>query len=85
RRPPGRGWQRLQVWLPPLALLLLWQSASSAEWVDPAILASPLEVARATWSGALDGSLPGATGRAAGRRGNPGRRPAGGRRACASG
>ncbi|MGV8783679.1 ABC transporter permease, partial [Pseudomonas aeruginosa] len=42
------------------ALLLLWQSASSAEWVDPAILASPLEVARATWSGALDGSLPGA-------------------------
>ena len=60
RRPPGRGWQRLQVWLPPLALLLLWQSASSAEWVDPAILASPLEVARATWSGALDGSLPGA-------------------------
>lgn len=60
RRPPGRGWRRLQVWLPPLALLLLWQSASSAEWVDPAILASPLEVARATWSGALDGSLPGA-------------------------
>ncbi|MCO1695902.1 ABC transporter permease [Pseudomonas aeruginosa] len=60
RRPPGRGWQRLQVWLPPLALLLLWQSASSAEWVNPAILASPLEVARATWSGALDGSLPGA-------------------------
>ncbi|MFX9947015.1 hypothetical protein ABTP75_20265, partial [Acinetobacter baumannii] len=46
--------------VPPLALLLLWQSASSAEWVDPAILASPLEVARATWSGALDGSLPGA-------------------------
>ncbi|MGC3194758.1 ABC transporter permease, partial [Pseudomonas aeruginosa] len=31
-----------------------------AEWVDPAILASPLEVARASWSGALDGSLPGA-------------------------
>nr|CAA88423.1 ABC-type transporter, putative membrane subunit [Pseudomonas aeruginosa PAO1] len=58
--PAGTRLAALQVWLPPLALLLLWQSASSAEWVDPAILASPLEVARATWSGALDGSLPGA-------------------------
>jgi len=48
RVPAGRGWQRLQAWYLPLALLGLWQLTCSAGWVDANILASPLQVARAT-------------------------------------
>jgi len=54
----GQGWQRLQPWLLPLALVGLWQAASVGQWVDPAILASPAVVVEATWHGLLDGSLP---------------------------
>ncbi|WP_370600435.1 ABC transporter permease [Pseudomonas nitroreducens] len=60
RSARGHGWQRLQPWLLPLALLALWQAASAFDWVDPAILASPASVAVALWQGLLDGSLPGA-------------------------
>src|SRR5690606_26091824 len=57
RRRPQQGWQRLQaLWLP-LALLALWQAAVSLRGVDAAILASPLDALRATWSGLVDGSL----------------------------
>ncbi|HSC83906.1 MAG TPA: ABC transporter permease subunit [Pseudomonas sp.] len=57
RAPAGRSWQHLQAWLLPLALTGLWQLVSSAQWVDGNILASPLAVLQATWSGLADGSL----------------------------
>ncbi|KAF1067718.1 MAG: putative aliphatic sulfonates transport permease protein SsuC [Pseudomonas citronellolis] len=60
RSPAGRGWQRLQSGLLPLALIGIWQAASSLHWVDAAILASPWEVLRAAGQGLLDGTLSGA-------------------------
>ncbi|MBD9415608.1 ABC transporter permease subunit [Pseudomonas sp. PDM16] len=57
RVPSGRGWQRLQAWYLPLALLGLWQLTCSAGWVDANILASPAQVAQATWQGLADGTL----------------------------
>lgn len=57
RSGAGQGWERLQPWLLPLALLAIWQVASSLEWVEPAILASPASVAVALWDGLLDNSL----------------------------
>lgn len=53
----GRGWQRLQACYLPLALLGLWQLTCSAGWVDANILASPAQVAQATWQGLADGTL----------------------------
>ncbi len=58
RGPRYQGWQRLQPWLLPLTLLVLWQLASELQWVDGNILASPLAVLHGTWNGLLDGSLP---------------------------
>ena len=57
RGPRYQGWQRLQPWLLPLALLALWQVASDQQWVDPNILPSPLAVLATTGNGLLDGSL----------------------------
>ncbi|WP_137970987.1 ABC transporter permease [Pseudomonas sp. F(2018)] len=57
RAAAGRGWQRLQPWYLPLALLGLWQLTCSAGWVDANILASPAQVAQATWLGLVDRSL----------------------------
>ncbi|MFK8401535.1 ABC transporter permease [Pseudomonas sp. BGr12] len=57
RSTAGQGWERLQPWLLPLALLAIWQAASALQWVDPAILASPASVAVALWQGLLDSSL----------------------------
>lgn len=41
RGPRYQGWQRLQPWLLPLALLALWQLASERQWLDANILPSP--------------------------------------------
>ncbi|MFJ2691195.1 ABC transporter permease [Pseudomonas sp. NPDC087336] len=57
RGPKYQGWQRLQPWLLPLALLLVWQLATNQQWVDANILVSPLVVLATTWSGLLDGTL----------------------------
>ncbi|WCM51599.1 ABC transporter permease [Pseudomonas sp. WJP1] len=57
RGPKYQGWQRLQPWLLPLALLLVWQLATNQQWVDANILVSPLAVLETTWSGLLDGTL----------------------------
>ncbi|WP_447801748.1 ABC transporter permease [Pseudomonas serbica] len=57
RGPKYQGWQRLQPWLLPLALLLLWQLATNQQWVDANILISPLTVLETTWNGLLDGTL----------------------------
>jgi sulfonate transport system permease protein len=37
----GRGWRR---WISPIAIVLLWQLASNAGWLDPRTLAPPSEV-----------------------------------------
>ncbi len=63
----ARGLDRLTPWLLPAALLVLWQAASQLQWVDPAILASPLAVLHTTWAGLLDGSLLTAMGLSLGR------------------
>ncbi|MNO85682.1 putative aliphatic sulfonates transport permease protein SsuC [compost metagenome] len=60
RRPGGHGWQRVQPWLLPLALLVLWQLASQWRWLDENILVAPASVLLTAWHGVLDGSLPAA-------------------------
>ncbi|ROL76889.1 ABC transporter permease [Pseudomonas protegens] len=67
RGPRYAGWQRLQPWLLPLALLALWQVASDRQWVDANILVSPLAVLNTTVDGLLDGSLLGGMGLSLGR------------------
>ena len=67
RNSSGAGWQRLQPWLLPLALLGVWQASVSLQWIDPNILAAPWSVLQATWQGVLDGSLPDAMARSLGR------------------
>lgn len=62
RGPRYQGWQRLQPWLLPLALLAVWQWASTEQWVDANILPSPLAVLATTFDGLLDGSLLGGLG-----------------------
>lgn len=57
RGPRYVGWQRLQAWLLPLALLALWQWATERHWVDANILVSPWQVLQTTWAGLRDGSL----------------------------
>lgn len=37
----GRGWRR---WISPIAIVLLWQVASNAGWLDPRTLAPPSDV-----------------------------------------
>jgi sulfonate transport system permease protein len=57
RVEPGQGWQRLQPWLLPAALLLLWQVSGHWQWIDSNLIATPLQVFTATWQGLADGSL----------------------------
>jgi sulfonate transport system permease protein len=67
RSPIGHGWQRLEPWLLPLALLTLWQASAYWHWIDANILAAPLGVLQTTWQGIADGSLVSATARSLGR------------------
>ncbi|WP_454255029.1 ABC transporter permease [Pseudomonas sp. Marseille-Q8238] len=67
RGPGGQGWQRVQPWLLPAALLVLWQLSTQLHWIDSNILAAPLSVLHATWLGLLDGSLLDAMARSLGR------------------
>ena len=57
RGPRYHGWQRLQPWLLPLALLALWQLASDRQWVDANLLASPWAVLHTAIQGLVDGTL----------------------------
>ena len=57
RGPRYQGWQRLQPWLLPIALLTLWQVATDRQWVDANILVSPWTVLQTTARGLLDGTL----------------------------
>ncbi|MGY4531919.1 sulfonate transport system permease protein [Pseudomonas sp. TE3786] len=62
RRPLGQGWQRLQPWFLPLAIVAFWQLTSQMQWVDSNILVSPWQVLLSTYEGFSDGSLPRAMG-----------------------
>ncbi|KJH76818.1 ABC transporter permease [Pseudomonas sp. ES3-33] len=57
RGPRYQGWQRLQPWLLPFALVALWQLTTEQQWVDANILVSPLAVLATTVKGLLDGTL----------------------------
>jgi sulfonate transport system permease protein len=50
-------WQRLLPWLVPLALMVLWQIASSLGWLSTRVLPAPLDVLRAFWTLAASGEL----------------------------
>ena len=62
RRPLGSGWQRVQPWLLPLALLVVWQTVTLLQWVDSNILVSPWQVLVSAYEGFQDGTLPRAMG-----------------------
>jgi NitT/TauT family transport system permease protein len=49
--------QRLLPLSGPLVLLLLWQLAVSAHWVNPVLLPSPGDTIAALWSSLIDGTL----------------------------
>ncbi|MEB0047917.1 MULTISPECIES: ABC transporter permease [unclassified Pseudomonas] len=57
RAPTYSGWQHLQPWLLPLALLAMWQVTTDQQWVDAHILVSPKAVLETTWHGLRDGTL----------------------------
>lgn len=44
-------------WLPPLALLLIWQLAAQFGWLSSRILPAPLDVAKAFWALTLSGEM----------------------------
>ena len=48
---------RLLPWLVPVALLVVWQLASSLGWLSTRVLPAPLEVASAAWKLTLSGEL----------------------------
>ena len=52
--------QRLQGWVLPLTLLVIWQLSSHFNWIDSAIVATPSSVWQALIQGLTDGSLWGA-------------------------
>jgi sulfonate transport system permease protein len=45
----GATWQRLLPWLVPVALIALWQVASSQGWLSTRVLPAPLAVVQAAW------------------------------------
>lgn len=55
RRVPDLGWA-LGIILP-LLLLLLWQVAASAQWIEADLLPSPAAIAATGWGMVRDGSL----------------------------
>ena len=53
----GHVWQRLLPWLVPVALIALWQIASSVGWLSTRVLPAPLEVITAAWTLTASGEL----------------------------
>lgn len=49
--------QRLLPWLVPLALVVIWQLASSLGWLSTRVLPAPIDVVRAFWRLAASGEL----------------------------
>ncbi|HEX5786397.1 MAG TPA: aliphatic sulfonate ABC transporter permease SsuC [Burkholderiaceae bacterium] len=57
----GRWWraavQRVLPWLVPVALLVVWQAASSLGWLSTRVLPSPWQVVEAFWALSSSGEL----------------------------
>jgi len=49
--------QRLIPWLVPVALIALWQVASSLGWLSTRVLPAPVDVVKAAWKLTLSGEL----------------------------
>lgn len=49
--------QRLLPWLPPVALLILWQLSAQAGWLSNRVLPAPWDIARAAWRLSASGEL----------------------------
>ncbi|MGA0572801.1 aliphatic sulfonate ABC transporter permease SsuC [Variovorax sp. VNK109] len=50
-------WRRLLPWLVPIALITVWQIASSQGWLSTRVLPAPLEVVKAAWRLTESGEL----------------------------
>lgn len=53
----SRALRRLVPWLVPALIVAVWQGCSSLGWLSARVLPAPLDVARAGWELAVDGSL----------------------------
>ena len=51
------GGAPIRRFLSPLVILIAWQAASSAGWLSPRVLASPLQIVAVGWDLALSGEL----------------------------
>jgi sulfonate transport system permease protein len=49
--------QRILPWIVPIALITLWQAASSFGWLSTRVLPAPIEVIKAAWTLAASGEL----------------------------
>jgi sulfonate transport system permease protein len=49
--------QRVLPWIVPIALVTLWQTASSFGWLSTRVLPAPIEVIKAAWTLAASGEL----------------------------
>ncbi|MBP7452433.1 MAG: aliphatic sulfonate ABC transporter permease SsuC [Ottowia sp.] len=49
--------RRLVPWLVPVALIVVWQVASSLGWLSTRVLPAPLDVVKAAWALTLSGEL----------------------------
>ena len=49
--------QRVLPWIVPIALITLWQVASSLGWLSTRVLPAPIEVIKAAWTLAASGEL----------------------------
>ena len=61
RAAGDRPRQKLERWLPyllPVAVVVLWQIASSAGWISSRIMPSPIDVVLAFWQTTISGQLP---------------------------
>ncbi|NKM28162.1 ABC transporter permease subunit [Rhizobium laguerreae] len=57
-RLPLSGLEKLTPYLVPVAIVALWQLASSAGWISSRIMPSPADVGLAFWSTMVSGQLP---------------------------
>ncbi|MGO8086225.1 ABC transporter permease subunit [Rhizobium leguminosarum] len=57
-RLPLPGLDKLTPYLVPMAIVALWQLASSAGWISSRIMPSPADVGLAFWSTTVSGQLP---------------------------
>ncbi|MBY3020517.1 ABC transporter permease subunit [Rhizobium leguminosarum] len=57
-RLPLLGLEKLTPYLVPMAIVALWQLASSAGWISSRIMPSPADVGLAFWSTTVSGQLP---------------------------